>query len=766
MDNNIITPGATSPLATEFLSKKLSDKSKKVYRCQGYIAKGIDKTKALAGFGKNSKSVTQKILDFQKGKISYNEAEKYINDYRYTQADASELTLDILTGLAGFGMYSLTKKAVTFLSPFAGKHIADKIGKFSKPIGVGLAILTGMTTKPFLRFFDRIYLKPREKRENKTFWKDTLSGAINGAMAPVAILKGAILGIPLVMAENSLQRYLFIKRNDKKSVKDFLNKQKDNLVLKGAATTVITYKARKLHTSLSSWKKAIDKAFENIKDLKPFEKVETESEFKEIANKAKLLLNPKLMQEIFSENKSTENKMRIIEEKNIFLPKFLQTIPENALKIFGIHEIEYMGMKINLDEISTIITRFKSDCPQSRTVKEAQEFISKTYGDKYTIINDKALGVGTVAETFLAKDNNTGKEVVLKFLKKGMSLEKIEKDRTEFINLIKAQKDSDSDSEKTNFLIRKINTLYDAWAKETDLSKEMEATEILGRNAKHYHAVKPIEVKNNIYVMEKAPGIQFNQFIDQMLKENKKISQKDMFYLMRNYFQVFFEQLLSVPKKGTKVMHADPHPGNVFIDLTDRNRPFTFIDTGNVLRYTPEEAIENALNHIDYFLGNTRGIAKALLRNANLPDRMTQKQAQEIVEKGLNKKVYNGHSKLIEGNLFKEVNDIGLKIMSDNNIIPNQNNTNLLKAEITYFSNLTCLKDIQKILDKNGERITEIEAKEQLKLMFEEIKESIINSAINNKRYTLKQIRDRLKFIDENKEQFFSTVLSFVQAMK
>ena len=188
-----------------------------------------------------------------------------------------------------------------------------------------------------------------------------------------------------------------------------------------------------------------------------------------------------------------------------------------------------MGMKINLDEISTIITRFKSDCPQSRTVKEAQEFISKTYGDKYTIINDKALGVGTVAETFLAKDNNTGKEVVLKFLKKGMSLEKIEKDRTEFINLIKAQKDSDSDSEKTNFLIRKINTLYDAWAKETDLSKEMEATEILGRNAKHYHAVKPIEVKNNIYVMEKAPGIQFNQFIDQMLKENKKYHKKICF---------------------------------------------------------------------------------------------------------------------------------------------------------------------------------------------------------------------------------------------
>ena len=75
-------------------------------------------------------------------------------------------------------------------------------------------------------------------------------------------------------------------------------------------------------------------------------------------------------------------------------------------------------------------------------------------------------------------------------------------------------------------MIRKINTLFDAWAQEVDLAKEMEATQILGKNAKHYHAIKPIEVKDNIYVMEKAPGVQFNQFIDQMLKEGKKISEK------------------------------------------------------------------------------------------------------------------------------------------------------------------------------------------------------------------------------------------------
>ena len=47
-----------------------------------------------------------------------------------------------------------------------------------------------------------------------------------------------------------------------------------------------------------------------------------------------------------------------------------------------------------------LLQDLKVTAPQSRTVQEAQEFIPKTYGNKYTIIEDKALGVGTVAETF------------------------------------------------------------------------------------------------------------------------------------------------------------------------------------------------------------------------------------------------------------------------------------------------------------------------------------------------------------------------------
>lgn len=763
MDNSITPMSGRSVLVTEKLTNDLIQQRKQISRRQGLIGKGFDKIKSATNLGKSQKGADKIIDRFQKGEVEYSQVEKYLKDYQYTQRDASELTLDILTGLASFCGYSVMQKGVTFATPFLPKEATKVVGKFSKPIGVGVAVLAGMMNKPIFRFIDRIYLKRKEKKDNKTFWKDTLTGALDGAMAPVAALKGAILGIPLVMGENALQRYIFVKKGDKKSTHDFLEQQKDNLVLKGVVTGFAAYKARKFTNSISSWNKAIAKAKENVKDLKPLEKVSVDSDFHELMNSAKLLLDPKLAMDILTSGKSVEEKMKMIEDKNIFLPKFIQTIPENVLGMFG-DNLEFMGLKLNVGEVSEIITRFKSNCPQSRTAKEAQDFISKTFGDKYTIINDKALGVGTVAETFLAKDNTTGKEVVLKFLKKGMSAEKIQKDREAFTKLIKAN--SGENDEKTNFLIRKINTLYDAWNQEVDLAKEMDAAEILGKNAKHYNVAKPIEVKDNIYVMEKASGVQFNEFIDQMTKEGKKISEKEMVSLMRNYFQVFFEQLLSVPKKGSKVMHADPHPGNVFIDLTNKEKPFTFIDTGNVLRYTPEEAIENVLNHLDYFIGNAKGIAKALLRNANLPEGMTKEQAQNLVEQGLKEKAYNGHTNLLDGQIFQNINNIGLKIMEDNGIIPNQNNTNLLKAEVTYLSNITCLKDIHKIIDRNGERIQEKEAKEQAELMLNEIKESIINSAINNKVYTSKQLKERLNYIEKNKEQFYSTILSFAESLK
>lgn len=83
----------------------------------------------------------------------------------------------------------------------------------------------------------------------------------------------------------------------------------------------------------------------------------------------------------------------------------------------------------------------------------------------------------------------------------------------------------------------------------------------------NYNTVSPVAVKNNIFVMEKANGVQFDKFTKYLNDNNVKLTKDEASDLLRSYVQVFFEQLLSVPKKGEKVMHADPHAGNIFIDL-------------------------------------------------------------------------------------------------------------------------------------------------------------------------------------------------------
>ena len=137
--------------------------------------------------------------------------------------------------------------------------------------------------------------------------------------------------------------------------------------------------------------------------------------------------------------KEMMNIMCEIEQYNIFYPKMLQTLPSNvgALKdlMGGDAKISEIFVKADdianernwfkrkgkkflqsrqehlvdngLKTVNEFLNSYKSSCPASRTVEEAQTYISETYGKRFTVLGDKPLGVGTVAETFLAKDNDT-----------------------------------------------------------------------------------------------------------------------------------------------------------------------------------------------------------------------------------------------------------------------------------------------------------------------------------------------------------------------
>ena len=99
--------------------------------------------------------------------------------------------------------------------------------------------------------------------------------------------------------------------------------------------------------------------------------------------------------------------------------------------------------------------------------------------------------------------------------------------------------------------------------------------------------------------------------------------------------------------------------------------------------------------------------------------------------------------------------------MKKNKVILNSQNTNLLKAEITYLTNMVSVADIMKHIDKNS-TFNDMEQSEKMKLMAKQLGESIVNSAMNNKKCTAKELYSRYKYLKDNPEQFFTTLYSYV----
>ena len=187
----------------------------------------------------------------------------------------------------------------------------------------------------------------------------------------------------------------------------------------------------------------------------------------------KPLFRTTFMTKSLIKEKEMNNIMREIEQYNIFYPKMIQAMPSNIeaianlagegknnplnkvmdnaidkksgnwltrkLKKMHANRMEYVR-KNGINVINDFLNKYKSNCPASRTASEAQKFVSDTYGKKYTIVGDKPLGVGTIAETFLAKDNESGKEVVIKMVKKWVTPNKLEQDKENMLKSIERMK--------------------------------------------------------------------------------------------------------------------------------------------------------------------------------------------------------------------------------------------------------------------------------------------------------------------------------------
>ena len=694
-------------------------------------------------FGSGSQKVEQSIQDYENGVKTEEEIKEEIQKYRISQKNSQQLLGDVVAATTAAGSYfavtnglnklrtvtainngNLTGLIGTMLnevddgSKFIGKIIKILKGLNKRSIiGLGalIAALSAGIMKQFVLGINRIGSKefkfdkknkpPKEERKQirkakrKERTKNFLTGALSGVFAPLIGIAGGIVGVPAFLAANFGTRYL-TQNKDKKSLNDFAEKYKDNAVINTVTAGIMAVPLLKKANYSKVLNKNLEKVFAKLKDVKlesPFENSKTA--YTQLED---TLLKSESIERIINDRLIKDaDKIQKLTEENIFAAKFIQIS--------------------NASEYSELSSALRENCPPTRTVEEAAEFISKTFGKKYDVT--KQLGVGTVAETYLAKDTETGKEVCIKILKKGINAEKIDSDKLKFEELVKSQV---QDSKEREYLLKNLDDLAEGIRKEVDFTNEMEAAKNLKPYTKMANVVQPIEVKDNIYVMEKANGISlktlqefislnskkknlekqlkeaeegmsaFLQYdireIDEQLKALRAkspdfnldgLTSKELKKLLYEYILVNTEQFHAINKNG-KVLHADIHPGNIFIDLdalkSGKGKLLTLIDTGNTVNMSKVQSL-NALKLTQYInRGNVKDITKYVLDGAVLPDGMTKEAAVEIMEKELNKFFFDNNTKI-----ELMTNDSMLKltsnIMREHNIFPSDTQLNFEKAK-------------------------------------------------------------------------------------
>lgn len=712
-------------------------------------------------FTHNRQKSIDALQKHRNGELTREELDKELKRRYNARKETGELITDTAVSALSFSVYKNIDKFSSVAELFK-----KGLGQNTKGIALGASILTGLIAKPVLSAIDGI-TSGKDKSHRPSVWKNFALGALNGLASPLLATSSLIVTIPALLGINTSARYL-TSSNDK-NINEYLQTQKDSLGTHLTATlpelAILGYKGKGV---IKSWDLACRKAKENAKELKAFQnpiqkKFDLETLSDTLDTKTKIEYYFKLLPIFKNPSEDT------IIDTNIFIAKYLQTVPDKEIDNF-----ERIYKQKIPEKLKNAIKNLKGGCPRSYTQDEAQALISETYGKKYTIIRNEPLGVGTIAETYLARENKTGREVVIKLLKKGIRKEKIETDRLQAQELLE-KSEYRKNKEEFTYYKKFIDVMYAAWSKECDLSLEKEAAEIMASNAKRFNVVKPIEIKNNIYVMEKAKGVQLNKLDEELKRRGMKLTEDQIKKLLLNYNKVFIEQLISIPRSGQKIIQADPNSANIFIDLDNLEKPITFLDLGNVLRYENLTATRNALGHLDFIFGNSRGIAKTNLEGAILPEGLSREDAIEKLVTELDTHIFNSKTQIPPPNT---ITDFCIDVMKNMKIIPNADNANLIKAETTYYSNIFELR--HKIQDGLVEEIAGNSGfGDKLKLMLTEMKEtgdfqnlvrcilseifnSVKNASLSTQKHAYDVLKEKLNYLENNKEKALTTFYSLI----
>lgn len=815
----IYTPSAN--LDKEIKDQYISSKKKR-----GFIAQFYDSIGRVFSFGISEKKLLNKIKDFEEGSLSKEETKKYIDRYENANYNATEITIDSLASVTAVGIGFFTKKILTLAKVFT-----PKLQGRAKVLGYAASILGALAVKAGLKGLDSLGKDKEVRKNEKTALTNVVSGTLDGVAGALSTVSPVL--IPAGIVINAFTRYITDKKDDNTlpSISDFLEKQKDSIGVGIIGVAGVTAAAARGHLNYAKITDSIKRIAENKAHVITYRPPSGQlTEFQQLARDIGYDLSVIIKGEKFDptgitkldedflkillekgKNGDIEGKLRRIEQENIFLPKYLQTvidIPDDkqaklveqidelitanaarkaeksyngrdsssscrnyavdkAMEKLEEKEMDVAGFK----DLQQIIRRIKSSCPTSRSIDDAQAMVNAEYGSEYTI--SKLLGVGSIAESYLAT-NKKGEEVVIKLVKKHfLDGDKIAEDKAKIMKKVEERARTDyslftskqtiHSEERKQYDINQLENMYRVWGNEINLSEEALSAAQIGEQAGKFSPVGVIDSKPSIFIMEKAKGVQMDSDKFAQKWQEAGLTEEDFKAFVENYVKVYCEQLFSLPKSGQKVVQSDPHGGNILVDieqiknLKNGSKPITIIDYGNTTKTEQAQAIKNLFNHIDYLIGNTDAIAEAMLEGAKFGNNNKSKIIKEL-SAALKESVYNPDTKIEVDNpvkIFSTVNSFCLEFMQKKNIIPNASHINQMKAEETYvISNLGCLKNVA---DACGYDISKaVDRDVIIKQLVAEMANATQDAVKINPRLTASEILKRYKFFTNNSEEALS----------
>jgi len=246
----------------------------------------------------------------------------------------------------------------------------------------------------------------------------------------------------------------------------------------------------------------------------------------------------------------------------------------------------------------------------------ARKIIEKAYGesidDLFDEFNNVPLASASVAQVHTAKLKD-GKEIVVKVLRPNI-LPVIARD-IEILKIIARLAERYSKDARRLRAIEIVEDYEKTILDELDLMREAANASQLRRNFEHSKELYIPEIywdytRRNVMVMERIHGVSMAG-IEQM-----KTSGVNMQRLSELGVEIFFTQVFT-----HNFFHADMHPGNLFVDTTDIEKPrYIAVDFGIVGTLSPNDQRYLAENFLAFFKRDYNRVAQLHVDSGWVPE--------------------------------------------------------------------------------------------------------------------------------------------------